>query len=297
MGRLKLRVVANALLLLAAGVILIGAAWSISTGLSLQRGYQIEADKSSKQAAERGRVEMQDECLPLPSPAKEKCESEIGDTYRSYRHDTRDLAPQRTSATWTMFTGIAALIGAPVGIIGAWALVWTLFEQRRTTRAQLRAYVSAIVVTLNRNHPSREMLAEITIKNSGQTPAYNLFHAGSILALTDEKAERELTRTDERPKIGRPAPFTLHSGEECNGTMITDTEPTHEELVDVAQGKLSLYAFGTVYYEDAFEIPHESRFCYRAKGFEYPPPKPKPGETSRVTPMRWILAPFHNDSD
>jgi hypothetical protein len=295
MGRIKLRVASNALLALAAGAVLIVAGWSISKGLSLQNGYQVEADKASNQAASRGRVEMKNQCGPLTTPAKEKCKSEIGDTYRSYRHETRDLAAQRTSAIWMMFAGIAALIGMPVGIIGAWALIWTFFEQRRTSRAELRAYLAVEIKDFFPNLDTGAVLADIRVVNTGQTPAFGTRWAGNIALSNDELLERELLDEPElmtEPKEGRPNPETIHARRDIVGSVEPPGKLPPGELTDAVLGKKSgLYVFGTVWYKDAFETERFTNFCFKFvndTGRNKRPPEQSLG---------WISTPFHNDSN
>lgn len=175
------RVLSYILIGLAALAALGTAGAMIFEGLKLQHLYQVEATKSSNQAADRGRIQMQRECAPLATPAKEKCENEIGDTYRAYRHDTRDLEAQRTSAIWTAFMGAAALLGMAVSIIGV-ILVYITFNAtrqanviaRESAEEQVRAWLTIKAEpegfqVLKGKGP--KFAAKVKIENVGHSPA------------------------------------------------------------------------------------------------------------------------------
>lgn len=166
---------------------------------------------------------------------------------------------------------------------------------RKTAQRQLRAYVSVNIKTLRLSVSGEGAEAEIELKNGGQTPAYKCCHAGNIVILSDDAAEREFTRTDRRAELGRASPFTLQIDGTATGSVPAHKFLGNDDLVAFSAGDRSLYVFGVVFYEDTFGKKRHTRFCYRTTGVA--PPKILPPGRQAVVAHQWDMAPFHNDSD
>jgi hypothetical protein len=141
-------------------------------------------------------------------------------------------------------------------------LVWTGYVQIRTTRAQLRAYVltaRTIVTNVAQGVPE----AEVTIKNFGQTPAYNVisvkgFYVGPYpstpnFIITD----REFAN----PSLSREV---LGPG----GTAVSaDAGPlTPEQRASLTNGTGIIYVYGEIRYRDAFGRQQWTRYRYMMGG-------------------------------
>jgi len=146
------------LLSLAILAVLVVAGGVIYGGLKLERTYKIEAAEASDQAADRARVQVGRDCAPLAPMAKNKCEAEVSNAYRSYRKETRDLEAQRTTALWTAYMGGAALLGMAVSIIGVLLVYLTFAETRAGTRVARREYGRARIEALKAAKGSEEAL-------------------------------------------------------------------------------------------------------------------------------------------
>ena len=77
-------------------------------------------------------------------------------------------------AIWTRYMGAAAIIGTAFGLFGVALLLLTFMEQRRTSRAELRAYVFPDRVTISdgtgkglRDELIRVPSVEVVLKNYG----------------------------------------------------------------------------------------------------------------------------------
>jgi hypothetical protein len=113
-------------------------------------------------------------------------------------------------------------------------------------RRQLRAYVFPDQASLIWGGTAKPTVAEIVIKNSGQTPAYRLSTAATIgvrgYPLADDIPVPPLppNRTVVPPAGG----YTLSAGME---------KPlTSDQLKGIQKGNQAVYVFGSIVYADAF---------------------------------------------
>jgi len=156
---------------------------------------------------------------------------------------------------------------AGLGVIGG-VLAWlTILTMRWSSERQLRAYVvverGIIANVANPVHNRRDSPetvariidpqagphAQITIKNTGQTPAYNLVHWASMDI-------REYPLTTELP----PMPQPEHSFWNVLGTSVPEVKTlrmprplTEEEIEGLRNGSRAIYCHGEIMYKDAFK--------------------------------------------
>ena len=154
-------------------------------------------------------------------------------------------------------TGVATVLLAVV----TWRLVTLGQEQSRTTRRQLRAYLSVVVGTAVYQDDRNRFEAKPFILNNGQTPAYNVRYRIKAEILGDTVAQDyTFTEPPDVPKsqssIG-PHETRLMSG-------ILSYRVPDGEIPDIKQGKgKALWVWGVVHYDDAFGEPHFTQFCQR----------------------------------
>ncbi|MES0118463.1 hypothetical protein NKK52_21115 [Mesorhizobium sp. C277A] len=151
-------------------------------------------------------------------------------------------------------TVIIALFTVVLGIGTGFLVV----DGRRHSRHALRAYVFVDSAGffdrgLPENEPQVKDLigfigCSIHIKNSGQTPAYNLIHWAQIAICTPEEQDEVLTI----PPLDGAVPNTLAPGG-FNSKWINRTDQVApDEIADVIAGRKMLYLYGRVEYNDTF---------------------------------------------
>jgi hypothetical protein len=154
---------------------------------------------------------------------------------------------------------VAATIFAALQVI---ALIITIGVQRRYGQRQLRAYMC-----VSKGHLSignTQIIADICIRNSGQTPAYDVKQ--TIGLLVDEYPTK---KTLVVPKMGANHPKTIigpHDYLTAFGKL--DMEPSDE----VGTPQATVYVFGEVHYLDAFGKRQWTKYRHIFGGPETLPP-------------------------
>ncbi|MGO9325209.1 MAG: hypothetical protein ACLP07_11670 [Terracidiphilus sp.] len=163
---------------------------------------------------------------------------------------------------------------ASLGVIGGILALFTILTMRWSAERQLRAYVTVergiIANVANPVHnrkdnpetvariidPQAGPTAQITIKNTGQTPAYNLIHWGSIDI-------REYPLTTKLPTMPKPD----HSYWNVLGPTVPEVKTlrmprplTAEEIEGLRNGFRAIYCNGEIRYKDAFKKKRWTRY-------------------------------------
>jgi hypothetical protein len=226
--------------------------------------YKQYALNNANADAKRAREYEERNCRPLSPPARDKCVNEQEYAAHQAEHDDRDLEAQRTTAVWTHYLGVAGIVGTAFGLLGVALVLFTFREQRKTSRAQLRAYVGVRIIDLERK-PGNKLIANLKLINSGQTPAYHVRHGGDIICTTEEEMRAALSQVKELPKHGKlGSMFTLDAHREGFITASPfDAARTFDDptLWKVAQDEAKLYIYGEVAYEDTFGTTHKTQYC------------------------------------
>jgi hypothetical protein len=148
-------------------------------------------------------------------------------------------------------TGFLAII--------TFGLVYVANRQHTTARAQLRAYVmveGAKVINFGAT-PT----VQVTLKNSGQTPAHDVSVWGSVdvaIYPLQEKADPPSTPPDQEGTIG--------SGSFIYWTGTPDRTLVRDEIDGVLSGEAALYVFGKALYKDVFRRDQTTEFCFAYGG-------------------------------
>jgi hypothetical protein len=141
----------------------------------------------------------------------------------------------------------------------------TLETMQDTAQRQLRAYVVALGKDFSQRGTDDRFVLHIDIRNTGQTPAYNVKAVSRTCVL-------------EHP-LNTAFDFTLNEGVEPSVTMLGPQQFFEHD--SVAESVLSdiqlseiraaigpgdigirLYTYGTVTYRDAFQIERHTNFCF-----------------------------------
>ncbi len=165
-------------------------------------------------------------------------------------------------------------------------LVWAGYQQIRTTRAQLRAYLSIATGEGFRQGAVKGLKFEFrpVVINTGQTPAYKVNISGALLFL-------ETTTAADFDWDGNiPAPtgagvLTLGTQQNRFTKGILDRTLNKAELRQFRKGTHSLYVFGKVTYLVAFQRQRYTNYCFLI------------GAWNKRGPATWITTFRHNDSD
>lgn len=123
-------------------------------------------------------------------------------------------------------------------------------------RRQLRAYVFPDQANLVWEGTAKPTIVEITIKNSGQTPAYRVSTA-TMIGVTAYPLRQGLSvpSVTSKPTVIPPS----------SSTTLSDTMPqplTADQLMAVQKGSQAIYAIGEIAYADAFGECRMTRYRF-----------------------------------
>jgi hypothetical protein len=168
-------------------------------------------------------------------------------------------------------------------IVTAW-LVWATIKLFRgaedTAQRQLRAYLKIDVHRLTIEPPRLD--SDVKVTNGGATPVKNMRHEAGIFCeiypLPDKYCFPEIT-------MARQDRASCQSGETVTFTAGILQDVTFEERQEIeASGWLRYYVFGTLWYDDIFNNPHFSEFCFSIGGRnETPDEKGRRGRAVELT--------------
>jgi hypothetical protein len=154
------------------------------------------------------------------------------------------------------------MIGLTGAVVGLTLLqLFALMIMVRTTRQQLRAYLfvsRAEIVDLEMGTP----IVQVDIKNTGQTPAYNVTHiwrCGSYAYPLTEKLPL--------PRQGEPIAWA-HLGPGAVMQVHRTAEPrlTNGVSAELTNRPLAFYVYGEIVYRDAFHKRRFTRYVFFHEG-------------------------------
>jgi hypothetical protein len=153
-------------------------------------------------------------------------------------------------------------------------LVWVGNKQEKTTRRQMRAFIYlnngsvyniasplaplAIYKPTGAElvSPSEGPLAQLTIKNSGSTPAFRVVHLGGI-CISDYPLRGELPQL---MRVKNP-PSSAIPPEGINTKSVRIVPPlTPDEVAGLRNGTKAIWVYGEITYRDAFRKKRTSRY-------------------------------------
>jgi hypothetical protein len=156
----------------------------VAIGLTNEAGYQHYAQSHAKDYAQYADLKANESCQSVPASQFGQCDlqalAQAEQDKRIYEYDQADLVAQRKSALWTGLTGVAALFGMVLSIVGVVLIYVTFLATRegnkiskRTGEAQTRAYISVIEATALLSEDNVPHFAFV-IKNAGSSPALEM---------------------------------------------------------------------------------------------------------------------------
>jgi hypothetical protein len=175
-------------------------------------------------------------------------------THYQYRKDQKDF---RLRSVATFFAVIAAVVAA----FAAYFTWQQVDEMRKSTKAELRAYVLAKRYPfVNAVIASKKAHSRVNYRNSGQTPASNLEIRESI-AVGSKPPRIE-------PDVFEQSQITMRGGlidpkDEINigPILYLPSELTDEQVNAIRNKSQSVYIWGVVFYDDIFKKKrHRSYF-------------------------------------
>jgi hypothetical protein len=149
----------------------------------------------------------------------------------------------------TMLTGVLAICA----FVSVWLVLFQLLDARKSSKRQLRAYVFVAEVEVI-GMDTNEARAAITIRNTGQTPAYDVTISTRAAAFS----------IAEVPAF-EPASVGIDSsrfvfGPDGHGRRDIPLHPFFGDSSAFKGAVRALYVWGEILYRDAFGKPQYTRF-------------------------------------
>jgi hypothetical protein len=154
------------------------------------------------------------------------------------------------------------IITAVATATAAWYTRREAMSSVENGRRQLRAYVFPDQASLVWQGTTKPTVAEIDIKNSGQTPAYKV-SAAEVIAVADYPLQQDISipgMSGNHTVLPPTGSYTL--------SVPMDKPLTGEQLNAIQKGKQAIYVFGNIAYADAFDECRitQYRFYYTGSG-------------------------------
>ncbi len=174
-----------------------------------------------------------------------------------------EMPASTTDTVIAVFTGILCVIGivhAIVFALQARRLRQTVEISDKTAERQLRAYVHVEQVEFSELKVGEHVVATIKIRNSGQTPAYELV---SLYTTVIRPFPEHGGFSD--PEVGqrvRENPSRTILGGGCTAALPTKSRGplTSIEAIGIANGTFAVYFVGKIEYRDIFERRRHTTF-------------------------------------
>jgi hypothetical protein len=230
----------NVILALALLLAMLGDSWGRSHRPSPRTGQpssppQTQAPSDQQKAAPDTRGTEQSPLIVRSVRSKEDAAT-----------DAADHQAQATANRW-------ALIFSAGAVVGAFIQAFIFIVMIRTSRRQLRAYVSVRGKDITEQGDGNERyIHSLEIRNTGQTPAKRL-QVASRTCVLDHPLPLDFDFAIDPP--GRnPSVLTLGTGEPTGHDSHADAVLTDLELLQIKSPDSGrrLYTYGTVHYRDVF---------------------------------------------
>jgi len=196
------------------------------------------------------------------------------------RRADEDLNAQKEMARWAkwmFWVGVAELLLTMLGVFLVWRTLkasWaaanaaenTLNAMKDTAARELRAYVGVTVERQSFPEYGQPMHFKISVKNHGQTPAYNVFQSANA---------KIFRRPTDISEIYAEWPCAT-KGAILNPDQKNEVIPAIEGgwnddiAMKIKEEKAAIFLWGEVRYLDIFDVWHVTRFmrlCYGTKLF------------------------------
>ncbi len=187
----------------------------------------------------------------------------------------KETNKQNEPPTWSLSDKIA-FWAVVAGTLQAAALLMTLRLMQLSARRQLRAYVFAETfdlfdgATMQPPQPAHinEPGVLLMLKNSGQTPAYNVVSTATIQVIEPIHEARLIA-----PPLVDKFSANLGPGTSIRNAPWLGRQLTPADVADINSGAKGLYLYGRIEYRDVFKKKRFTAFRLRYVG-QYPPTGP-----------------------
>lgn len=129
----------------------------------------------------------------------------------------------------------------------------------RTSKQELRAYVGVDATGFAESVANGVTRAEIVIKNSGQTPAFDFRISANFFYYTLPRTEFPL-----REQVDRQSTATLNPGQIVRVPIIFEAMVTDATRREIIAGEAAFFLYGRMEYRDAFDTRRYANFRYVA---------------------------------
>ncbi len=213
-------------------------------------------------------------------PAAQDAGCKKGETKRD-----SDLCAQWEAAEASRNAANYSFWAVLISAVGTGFLFFTFLQARRTSRAELRAYLFTEVTAiydgshLGLNGTNEEMLprASITLRNFGQTPAHDVKHWGAMILIPNQEDFEP-----PEPDMGICAGGLFAPNASQLYTRLLTANPLQPEMAnvfcftddaieDIRQARLQLMIFGRITYKDVFRKKRNTTYRMFHTG-TWPPP-------------------------
>lgn len=230
----------------------------VSQQISKQNVYQEYATQKAYSDA-RNKFEQNCTSLSVIKDIATCFENQIQEAREPQRAE-EDLKAQKQMAKWALallvvssLLGFFSLVAAVAGVGFVWA---TLRETRRIGEAQVRAYLGVAEIVLIKPKVGDFLKVDISLKNSGQSPAYAVRAWCTVTTDPDilgKKGRAEETHFGHIESDGERQ-FPKNGQSQYRVT---------EKWFSVLSEGHPVYAFGEIHYVDAFNRPWTTEFRFR----------------------------------
>ncbi|HEY9686321.1 MAG TPA: hypothetical protein V6C52_05035 [Coleofasciculaceae cyanobacterium] len=163
---------------------------------------------------------------------------------------------QTEPLTISVWVNICLLIVSLIGNVLMFAIALRQADiAEDTAHHQLRAYAGIDQVKINNFHTRGIRVVSLGLKNSGQTPAYDVRGWAKMAVRKYPSSIAELGD----PENILLSKFTLESGETVWMSLSHD-DYTDGERAEILAGTKALYVYGEVAYKDIYNQQHRSTF-------------------------------------
>ena len=134
----------------------------------------------------------------------------------------------------------------------------TLILQSQLTLSQ-RAWVTVKNITLSELKEGKPITSKFNFFNSGNSPASKV----SIYSFMKTRNTPVPEPMEPIPDEVRESVSIIGSQSEFYGTLISKEILTTEAIQEISSGKVNIYVWGVVDYEDIFGSSHRTKFCFK----------------------------------
>jgi hypothetical protein len=128
-------------------------------------------------------------------------------------------------------------------------------------RAGQRAWLAPVAVKCAEVEGNKELVVQVTIRNSGTTFARKVNSTGRVIA-SEPGANFSCADIDRAALSAVPSVMLLAPNAEQNSWLHHRPGLTTETINDIMNGKQNVGVCGKVTYDDIFGCPHWTKYCF-----------------------------------